>query len=121
MIRMLLVTLSVPFCLPQFSEAADPPVGTTLTLPAVSVSVSADGAERDSKRGVYAPPPGWYVRSHRVVVANRAGSVSYSVSTVPAGWVWQSQDFVPTSQSYRCCCVRQDFLTLPPAILPRKI
>ncbi len=63
----------------------DPAVGTTQILQVVSVSVSADGVEKDSRRVVYAPPPGWYIRSHRVVAENRQGRVSFAVNTLPAG------------------------------------
>jgi hypothetical protein len=72
--------------------ADDPPVGTTLSMPVLSVSVSAGGSDRESRRAFYAPPPGWYVRSHRVVPARRSGSVAYAVSTVPAGWAWRTED-----------------------------
>jgi hypothetical protein len=91
MTRLSLVTLIVLIA-PHLYASDEPPVGTTLTLSALSVSVSADGSDRESKRGVYAPPPGWYVRSHRVVVAHRVGRVTYAVSTVPAGWAWRSQE-----------------------------
>jgi hypothetical protein len=74
------------------AAAADPAVGTVRELPVVSVSLAVGSTERDTKRVVYAPPPGWYVRSHRVRVANRAGTVTYSVSTVPAGWQWVSDE-----------------------------
>ncbi|VTU02811.1 unnamed protein product [Gemmataceae bacterium] len=69
-----------------------PVVGTTQTLPVVSVSISVGNTGAESKRGVYAPPPGWYVRSHRVVTADKRGSVSYTVSTVPAGWAWRAEE-----------------------------
>ena len=73
--------------------AADAPaVGTVRELPVVSVSLAVGSTERDAKRVVYAPPPGWYVRSHRVRVASRSGCVTYSVSTVPAGWQWENDE-----------------------------
>ena len=74
------------------AAAADPTVGTTLTIPVASVAVSADGSGREAKRVVYAPPPGWYVRSHRVVVTRKEGAVSYAVNTVPAGWAWRAEE-----------------------------
>lgn len=91
MIRLSLVTLVV--VLPSAATAADdPPVGTTISLPVISVSLSAEGSDRDSRRAVYAPPPGWYVRSHRVVPSRKSGSVAYAVNTVPAGWAWRSEE-----------------------------
>ncbi|MBN9121540.1 MAG: hypothetical protein J0I06_20725 [Planctomycetes bacterium] len=79
------------------SAAADPaagapPVGTVQTLPVLSVSLAVGSTGRETKRAVYAPPPGWYVRSHRVVVTNKYGSVAYAVSTVPAGWDWRADE-----------------------------
>jgi hypothetical protein len=91
MIRTSLATLVA--LLPAFSAAADaPPVGTTLTLPVISASVSAGGTDRESRRAVYAPPPGWYVRSHRVVPTRKSGAVTYAVNTVPAGWAWRAEE-----------------------------
>lgn len=77
---------------PAPALAADPPVGTVRELPVVSVSLAVGSTERDTKRVVYAPPPGWYVRSHKVRVNHRAGTVTYSVSTVPAGWNWTNDE-----------------------------
>lgn len=96
MTRTPLVALAVLF--PSLSRAADaPPAGTTLTLPVISVSVSAGGSARESRRAVYAPPPGWYVRSHRVEVARRYGAATYAVSTVPAGWAWKLDEQTTTA------------------------
>jgi hypothetical protein len=93
MIRTSLATLPVLLLIPFPTRAADDtPVGTTLTIPVVSVSVAAGSTGRESKRAVYAPPPGWYVRSHRVVVTQRHGAVSYAVNTVPAGWAWRAEE-----------------------------
>ena len=74
------------------ARAAEPPAGTVRTLPVVSVSLAVGSTERESKRVVYAPPPGWYVRSHRVVTDKKHGVVSYTVNTVPAGWNWLSDE-----------------------------
>jgi hypothetical protein len=82
------IALSTP------APAAEPPpaVGTTRELPVVSVSLAVGSTDRESKRVVYAPPPGWYVRSHRVVTANKSGAVTYTVGTVPAGWNWVTDE-----------------------------
>lgn len=95
MMRTSLAALTVLLCPP--TRAADgPPIGTTLTMPVASAAVSASGTGRESRRVVYAPPPGWYVRSHRVVTSYRVGSVAYSVSTVPAGWAWRAEEQTAT-------------------------
>lgn len=75
-------------------RADDPPatVGTLRTVPVVSVSLAVGSTEKESKRVVYAPPPGWYVRSHRVVCAQKSGIVNYVVNTVPAGFNWLSDE-----------------------------
>lgn len=67
-----------------------PPIGTVRTLSVLTLSLDVGSTEQDTKRAVYAPPPGWYVRSHRVVTASKKGSVTYTVSTVPAGWDWKT-------------------------------
>ena len=77
---------------PAVATDAPPAVGTVRELPVVSVSLAVGSTDRDAKRVVYAPPPGWYVRSHRVAVGKRSGSVTYTVSTVPAGWQWLSDE-----------------------------
>lgn len=69
-----------------------PKVGTVRSLPVLSVSLAVGGTGRESKRAVYSPPPGWYVRSHRVQVTNRYGAVTYAVSTVPAGFEWRTDE-----------------------------
>jgi hypothetical protein len=69
-----------------------PAVGTIRTLPVLSVSLAVGGTGHESKRAVYSPPPGWYVRSHRVRVTNRYGTVNYAVSTVPAGFDWRTDE-----------------------------
>ncbi len=69
-----------------------PAIGTTQTLPVLSLSLAVGGTGRESQRAVYSPPPGWYVRSHRVVATNRYGTVTFAVSTVPAGWDWRSDE-----------------------------
>ena len=74
-----------------------PPVGTVQTLTVLSVSLAVGSTGRETKRAVYAPPPGWYVRSHRVSVANKYGTVTYAVSTVPAGWDWKADELAASA------------------------
>jgi hypothetical protein len=74
------------------AHADEPSPYTVRTLPVVSVSLAVGSTERESKRVVYAPPPGWYVRSHRVVTEGKHGVVTYTVNTIPAGWKWLSDE-----------------------------
>lgn len=80
------------------ATAADPPtVGTVSVLPVISVSMEVGSTDKESKRAVYSPPPGWYVRSHQVVVARRTGTVTFLVSTVPDNWTWVTDEKLTTS------------------------
>jgi hypothetical protein len=81
----------VSFGAPARAQYA-PPVGTVEVLPVISASLAVGSTGKDMKRAVYAPPPGWYVRSHRVVVTHKYGVVSYSVSTLPALWNWKANE-----------------------------
>ncbi len=85
------VLASLALAGPAAAAEDAPPLGTVRTLPVVTVSLNVGGTEKESKRVVYAPPPGWYVRSHTVEV-KRTGPASYTVSTVPAGWNWSSAE-----------------------------
>jgi hypothetical protein len=89
------LALAVALSAPVAAHAAppeQPPVGTVQTLPVLSVSIAVGSTGRETKRAVYAPPPGWYVRSHRVASTNRYGMVTYTVSTVPAKWDWKADE-----------------------------
>jgi len=70
--------------------AAPVPVGTTQTVPVITVSLAVGSTEKETRRVVYAPPPGWHIRSHRVECTARTGLTSYAVNTVPAEWAWSS-------------------------------
>jgi hypothetical protein len=54
--------------------------------------LAVGSTEKEAKRVVYAPPPGWYIRSHRVECGKKHGLSSYTVSTVPADWQWASEE-----------------------------
>jgi hypothetical protein len=87
--RHLAVTFTILFASsPLLADDPAPAVGTVRTLPVVSVSLAVDSTGRETKLVVYSPPPGWYIRSHKVECAKKAGLSSYTVSTVPAGWKW---------------------------------
>ena len=93
MLLALVFALSAVATAPATAEApVATPVGTVQTLPVLSVSLSVGSTGRETKRAVYAPPPGWYVRSHRVIATNKYGAVTYAVSTVPAGWDWKADE-----------------------------
>lgn len=68
-----------------------PPLGTVQRLAVISLDLQAAGYEKQTKRASYSPPPGWYIRGHSVICTHRQGSVSYLVSTVPAGWSLASE------------------------------
>jgi hypothetical protein len=66
--------------------------GTVQTLPVITLSLNVGSTEKEVRRVVYAPPPGWHIRSHRVECTAKTGLASYTVNTVPADWVWSSDD-----------------------------
>lgn len=86
-----LVTLTIALA-PAARGGDQPQPGTVRTLRVATVSLEVGSMDREAKRVVYAPPPGWYIRSHRVVCEKKYGVVAYAVSTVPAGWNWVSDE-----------------------------
>ena len=78
-----------------FAEA--PQVGDVQRLTVITVSMTVGGAEKETKRVTYTPPPGWYVRSHSVDCTKKAGNSSFTVSTVPQDWAFLSEDKVKES------------------------
>jgi hypothetical protein len=66
--------------------------GTVQTLPVITLSLNVGTMEKEVRRVVYAPPPGWHIRSHRVECTSKTGLASYTVNTVPADWAWSSDD-----------------------------
>jgi hypothetical protein len=67
-------------------------VGTVQTLPVLTVSLNVGSTEKEERRVIYAPPPGWHIRSHRVECTAKSGLSSYTVNTVPADWAWSSDE-----------------------------
>jgi hypothetical protein len=83
----------VVLLLPAARVAAQAPkVGDVQRLQVATVSLSVGWTARDAKRVTYTPPPGWYIRSHKVECRERYGLASYAVSTVPAGWDASGED-----------------------------
>lgn len=72
--------------------AQAPKAGDVQRLQVASVSLAVGWTEKETRRVTYTPPPGWYVRSHRVECRERYGLSSYAVSTVPAGWDASGED-----------------------------
>jgi len=66
--------------------ASAPRPGTVQTRQVISLAVAAPSTGRETKRVVYTPPPGWYVRSHRLTFTRKEGMTSYAVATVPSAW-----------------------------------
>ena len=73
-------------------QAEEPTVGEVRTRPVISLALSAGSLDKEGKRVVYAPPPGWYIRSHRVECTTKTGASSFAVNTVPADWTWDSTE-----------------------------
>jgi hypothetical protein len=59
--------------------------------------------EKETRRVVYAPPPGWHIRSHRVECTTKTGLASYTVNTVPADWAWAFDDAATESAKANAC------------------
>jgi hypothetical protein len=74
------------------ATAGEPVPGEVRTCQVVSVALSVGSLEKEAKRVVYAPPPGWYIRSHTVECKNKVGSASYAVNTVPADFTWDATE-----------------------------
>ena len=74
------------------APAREPVPGEVRTCQVVSVALSVGSLEKDAKRIVYAPPPGWYIRGHTVECKSKVGSASYAVNTVPADFRWDASE-----------------------------
>jgi len=64
------------------------------SMPVITISLAASSTGQQTKRVTYSPPPGWYVRSHRVDVKERSALASFTVNTVPREWSYLSEDQV---------------------------
>lgn len=85
------VLLAVLICSPGFAFAQAPRIGDVQILPVIDASLQVAGAGKETKRTTYSPPPGWYIRSHRVICVDRYGITSFAVSTVPDAWAWSTE------------------------------
>jgi hypothetical protein len=98
-VRRFLAASVLAAALPCLAHSQPPQPGDVQRLVVVTISMQVGGTEKETKHVTYTPPPGWYVRSHQVECTRKAGSSSYTVSTVPRGWVWASSEKV--EESYR--------------------
>jgi hypothetical protein len=98
-ISLLIVALLIAGPLVGLAEAQHPRAGDVQRLPVINIYLRVSSSEKTSKRATYTPPPGWYIRSHTVTLSQNTGNTSYTVSTVPAGWAWASQERL--DESYR--------------------
>jgi hypothetical protein len=81
--------------------------GTVKTLPVLTVSLNVGSMEKEVRRVVYSPPPGWHIRSHRVECTSKTGLASYTVNTVPADWAWSSEDAATDSANAKAGATAQ--------------
>jgi hypothetical protein len=90
--RIAFAVLTAAMLAPAPAATSSVPPGTVQILPVLTVSLNVGSTEKEVRRVVYAPPPGWHIRSHRVECTSKVGLASYTVNTVPAEWAWSSDD-----------------------------
>jgi hypothetical protein len=76
-----------------------PRVGQVQRLTVITLSMQVGSTEKETRRVTYTPPPGWYVRGHRVDCARRLGNSSFTVNTVPRDWTFVSEEKI--NESYK--------------------
>jgi hypothetical protein len=79
------------------AHAQGPHPGDVQKLSVITISMQVGSMEKETRQVTYTPPPGWYVRSHRVHCTLKNGNSSFSVSTVPRDWNWASEAKVEES------------------------
>jgi hypothetical protein len=79
---------------PPTATAQTPKLGQVQTLTVITISMQVGSLDSETKRVAYAPPPGWYVRSHSVACTRKAGNTSYTVNTVPQDWSYVTEEMV---------------------------
>jgi len=93
------VVLATALIAPGVALARPPQPGDVQRLTVVTVSMQVGSTGEETRHITYTPPPGWYVRSHRVDCTHKTGNSSFSVATVPQQWDWLSEEKV--EQSYK--------------------
>jgi hypothetical protein len=94
------IALLVFWAWPLGGASGQPPkAGDVQRVQVVTLSMQVGSTDKETKQVTYAPPPGWYVRSHTVVCKAKQGNSSFSVNTLPQNWSWLSEERV--KESYR--------------------
>jgi hypothetical protein len=93
------IVLAWALATPGLAQARPPRPGEIQRVVVVTISMQVGGTGKETRHVTYTPPPGWYVRSHRVDCTRRTGNCSFSVATVPRDWGWASAEKV--EESYR--------------------
>jgi hypothetical protein len=81
------------------ARAEAPSVGAVQRLTVITLSMQVGSTEKETKRVTYTPPPGWYVRGHRVDCVKKFGNSSFTVNTVPRDWTFVSEEKI--NESYK--------------------
>ena len=89
--------LTAVLALAAAARAEEPEVGEVRRLQVITLSLRVGSTEKETKQVVYVPPPGWYVRAHRVDCPVKQGNSSFTVSTTPRDWNWSSESSVKES------------------------
>jgi len=87
------------FCAPAPAQAQPhrPRAGDVQRVTVISVALVAGSTGREARRVTYTPPPGWYVRGHRVECKEKTGLSSFTVNTVPRDWSFVTEEQVRES------------------------
>lgn len=101
--RVLFVSLLTMAALANIASSTEPAgtprVGEIRTVAVISLSLAVGSTGREVKRVTYAPPPGWYVRGHRVECQEKSGLSSFTVNTLPREWSSLTEEQV--KETYR--------------------
>ncbi len=76
------------------SPTRAPKFGEVRTAAVITVALAVGNTGREEKRVTYAPPPGWYIRGHRVECKEKTGLSSFTVNTLPREWSYAAEDQV---------------------------
>jgi hypothetical protein len=93
------LTVTALVCAPTAGLARGPKPGDVQTVEVITVSLAVGPAGKEIKRVTYAPPPGWYVRGHRVRCQEKSGLSTFTVNTLPREWAYVSEEQV--KETYR--------------------
>lgn len=73
------------------ARSQEPRVGDVQRRQVITISLVVSSTGKETRRVVYSPPPGWYIRSHHIT-CKKQGLASFAVTTVPAQWSSSSED-----------------------------